>query len=83
MIQKQGHWLIEHKKMGAEACWGIHWIINNMDIFVDCKLYATLPAATLHTQLPAPTAVSVLPPLSALHNGDVNGTVQPTLAPDV
>ena len=40
-------------------------------------------AASLHTQLSMPTAVSALPSPFALHNGDFDGTVQPTLAPDV
>ena len=34
-------------------------------------------------QLPAQTNVSALPPIPAPHNGDVDGTVQPTMALDV
>ena len=69
--------------MAAGASQGVHWIINNMDSFVDRKLQAALPAALLNIQLPAPTDVSALTPTPAPHNGDADRTAQLTLAQDM
>ena len=72
---------MEHAKMAAGACQGVHWIISNMDDFVDRKLQATLPPALSTMQLPAPAAISTLPLASTPHCKDIDVTAQLTLPP--
>ena len=69
--------------MAAGEYQGVHWIISNMDSFVDGKLQAALPAALTNMQLLATAAISALPPTPKPHHGDIDGTAQLTLAPDV
>ena len=48
---------------------------------VDCKLQAALPPASTTMQLPAPAAISTLPPTPTPYRKDVDGTAQLALAP--
>ena len=73
---------MEHAKMAAGACQEVHWIISNMDDFVDRNLQAALPAALTDMQLPATAAISALPPTPTPHQEDVDGIARLTLAPD-
>ena len=67
--------------MAARACKGVHWIISNMDNFVDRKLQAALPPASTTMQLPALAAISALPSTPTPYHKDVDDTAQLTLAP--
>ena len=46
--------------MDVGACQVVHWIFNNMYMFVDCNLHAALPAAALNMQLPVPIVILAL-----------------------
>ena len=67
---------MEHAKMAAGTCQGVHWIISNMDNFVDRKLQAALSTATTNMQLLATAASSALPPTPTPHHKDVDGIAQ-------
>ena len=65
---------MEHAKMAAGEYQGVHWIISNMDSFVDHKLQVALPPVSPFMQLPAPAAISAPPLLPTPHHEDVDAT---------
>ena len=65
---------MEHAKMVAGACWGVHWIISNMDEFIDRKLQAALLPALTTMQLPVPATIFALPLLPTPYHKDIDVT---------